>query len=71
MGSQLRKHFYRNKNTGRAGGLWAFCGLRCGCGGGAGSVRVLAYLKARFRCLVKCGGVVLSKQAVRVYPSKG
>ncbi|WP_424158974.1 hypothetical protein [Thermocrinis sp.] len=29
------------------------------CCGGAGA-RVRAYLKARFRCLVKCGAVVLN-----------
>ncbi|WP_424161927.1 hypothetical protein [Thermocrinis sp.] len=36
---------------------WCLVLWWCGCGAGA---RVWAYLKARFRCWVKCGAVVLN-----------
>ncbi|MFZ8787960.1 hypothetical protein [Thermocrinis sp.] len=41
----------------------AWCLVRWWCGGGGGccaGARVWAYLKARFRCWVKCGAVVLN-----------
>ncbi len=47
-----------------AGGLWAFCGLWCGCGAKQTSKANKQGLGAWFRA-VRCGGAVL------VYTSKG